>query len=74
MKGTQAMAQRIVNAEENFADTLVAIANITRDEAFKAMRTMLKLKVAKLDAVGGRITVKHGAYLETSAIINAVNY
>jgi predicted TIM-barrel enzyme len=71
--GTKAVATRIVNAEENFVQIIIE-KGFTKDEAFKAMRTMLKLKVAKLDAIIGRITVKHGAYLEASSIRNAVNY
>jgi len=74
MTGTKQVAQRIVNAEENFIETLMEIAGINREDAAKAMATMLKLKVAKLDAVIGRITVKHGAYLEASAIHNAVAF
>jgi type IV pilus biogenesis protein CpaD/CtpE len=71
--GFRAVAQRIVNAENGFVQILME-KGFTRDEAAKAMRTMLKLKVAKMDAVNGRISVKHGAYLESAAIRNAVNY
>lgn len=73
MQGTREMAQRIVNAEENFIQT-IREKGFTRDEAIKAMNTMLKLKVAKLDPIIGRISVKHGAYLESEVIHNAVNY
>ena len=71
--GTRAIAQRIVNAEENFIEARIA-QGFTRQEAIKAMNTMLRLKVAKLDPVIGRIEVKHGAFLEPFAILNAVNY
>lgn len=71
--GTRAIAQRIVNAEENFTQIIME-KGFTRAEAQKAMRTMLKLKVAKLDAVGGKINVVHGAYLESDSLRNAVNY
>ena len=73
IKGTQAIAQRIVNAENAFIETLMN-RGFSRAEAVKAMSTMIKLKVAKLDAVGGVINVKHGAFLEPSAIRNAVEY
>ena len=73
MKGFQDMAQRIVNAENNFVEVIMN-KGFTKPEAEKAMATMLKLKVAKMDAVGGRITVKHGAYLEEDVIRNAVEY
>lgn len=73
MNGTKQVAQRIVNAEQDFVQMIME-KGFTREDAFKAMHTMLKLKVAKLDPIIGRISVKHGAYLEIEAIRNAVNY
>lgn len=73
IKGTRAIAQRIVNAENDFVQ-LIMEKGFTREEANKAMRTMLKLKVAKLDPVGGRISMKHGAFWESDVLRNAVNY
>jgi hypothetical protein len=67
------IAQRIVNAENDFIEVLMAQASISKDDAIKAMRAMLKMKVAKLDAVSGRISVKHGAYLDADVIKNAAN-
>lgn len=68
----KAVAQRIANAEAGFVQTIME-KGFTHEEATKAMRTMLKLKVAKLSIGTGRIAVKHGAFLELSAIRNAVN-
>lgn len=73
LPGTRAIAQRIVNAENVFIE-MIQERGFTRAEAEKAMRTMLKLKVAKLDPISGRINVKHGAFLDPEAIRNAVNY
>ena len=73
MEGTKQIAQRIVNAENNFIDTLMTLGDVSRADATKAMRAMLRLKVAKLDAVSGRINVKHGAYLDREVIQRAVN-
>ena len=73
MEGTRQIAQRMVNAENEFRQIIME-RGFTRDEADKAMRTMLKLKVAKMDAVNGRISVVHGAYLDHQAIRHAVNY
>ena len=70
----KAIAQRMVNAEESFIEILMKFGNISREEAIKAMITMLKLKVAKMDAVNGVISVVHGEFLEPYAIRNAVNY
>jgi hypothetical protein len=74
MEGNKNTAHRIVTAENNFVESLVRIAGCTEEEARKAMRTMLNLKVAKLDAVIGKINVKHGAFLEPDAIRNAIAY
>jgi hypothetical protein len=74
MTGTKAIAQRIVNAEENFAEVLMNIANISKADAFKAMTTLRKLKMVKVDPVGGRMIVKHGSYIEADVIRRAVNF
>lgn len=71
--GFKNVAQRIVNAEERFIAVIKA-KGFSRVEATKAMKTMLKLKVAKLDAVSAEIKVKHGAFLDYDSIKNAVNY
>lgn len=70
--GNKATAQRIETAYANFAETLIRIADITSDEANKVTALYLKNKLAKMDAVIGRISVKHGAFLDRSAILNAV--
>lgn len=72
MEGTKQIAQRIVNAEENFADTVQEITGCTREDAFKALATMRKLKVIKLDAVIGRYIPKHGAFMAAEALRNAI--
>lgn len=72
--GTEQIAQRIVNAEENFTDVLVALGGISKADAWKALATFRKAKAIKMDAVGGRITVKHGAYLAKDVIVRASQY
>lgn len=63
-------------APAHTAETQPPQHNLRREksQAAHAMRVMLKLKVAKLDPVGGTIRVKHGMYLEPHAVENAVNY
>ena len=68
----QDMATRAATAEANFAETLVNIAGITEAEAEKVMALYLKEKIAKIDHVNGRISVKHGVFLEADVIHNAV--
>lgn len=72
MIGNQHTAQRIVNAENNFVETLQRCGEIDKDTAEKVMRFYLYNKLAKLDAVNGTIKVKHGAFLDKQSIVNAV--
>ena len=69
--GTREIAQRMVNAEINFDGILMEIAGISAEEAAKIRTLYLARKWAKMDAVGGRISVKHGAYLDASSILCA---
>lgn len=71
-EGNRNTATRIANAENDFVDYLVNAASISAKEARKVMAFYLKKKFAKLDAVGGRISVKHGAFLDRDVILRAV--
>lgn len=73
IKGTFAIAQRIVNGENAFLEVIES-RGFSRADAEKAMYTMLRLKVAKRDAGNGVIRVKHGAFLDVECIQNAVDY
>ena len=64
------MAQRVLNAREAFAAVLVE-RGLSAEDAERAMRTLLRLKVAKLDVQLGRINVAHGMYLEPDVLRNA---
>lgn len=66
------MATRIVSAETAFTNTVMVATGCDELTAEKVMRLYLKNKLAKLDATIGRITVKHGAYLEDDVLANAV--
>lgn len=66
------IAIRAANAEANFIESLVEIAGITEAEAEKVMALYLKEKIAKIDHNIGRISVKHGVFLEADVIHNAV--
>lgn len=66
------IASRIVNAHCQFVETLQAISGCSAEEARAVPRAYLKHKLAKLDGCIGRISVKHGAYLDKQAIRNAI--
>ena len=66
------MAQRIENARKGFVEVLVE-RGLSAEDAERAMSTMLRLKVAKLDVHLGRINVSHGIYLELDVLRNAAD-
>lgn len=70
--GTKAVAERIVRAHVNFAATLAERGGIGADDAKAVAAWYLKNKCAKLDAVGGVISVKHGRLLDREVIKRAV--
>ena len=70
---SEIIAERMINAERAFADQIVEISGCTAAEARSVTRLYLKAKLAKLDAVSGRISVVHGAYLDPRAIRNAIS-
>lgn len=74
MEGTREIAQRIVNAEENFIETVQTITGCTREEGIKALATMRQFKIIKLDANIGRYRAVHGAYMEADALRTAIAY
>jgi hypothetical protein len=66
------MATRAVNAENSFAASLVEIAGITTEEAFRVLATYRKIKVVKNDYAVSRISVKHGGFLDRDVILRAL--
>ena len=69
----KAIAQRIVNAENNFAETIQNIIECSAEDAHAIRQLYIKNKLAKLDPVIGRISVKHGALLDDSVLRNALS-
>ena len=63
-----------LTAADHFVGVVQEITGCSRDQGFMALNTMLKLKVIKLDVGGGRYRVKHGAFMEASALRAAINY
>ncbi|HHV7525906.1 TPA: hypothetical protein ACUNF5_007524 [Burkholderia orbicola] len=63
-----------MNAENDFVETVQAITGCSRDEGEKALITMRKLRVIKLDVGIGRYTAKHGVFMEIDALRAAIAY
>lgn len=70
----RAIAKRIVAAENDFLETLQSFGDIPRSDAIKVLSVYRKLKLVKIDPVGGRLTVKHGSFLDRDVINNAISY
>lgn len=66
------IAQRMVNAENNFLANVQAISGCTHAEAVKVLAVYRKVKVLKHDYVSGVISVKHGGFWNVSTIRNAI--
>jgi hypothetical protein len=72
MKGTKQIAIRIANAEKDFLESIMNISKCTHDESLKVLAVYRKLKIIKTDPVIGRISVKHGVFLGSDIIQNAI--
>lgn len=71
-KSYEALAGGTDRAHAGFVQALIDIAGISENEAVAVKNLYLKNKLAKSDAIMGRITVKHGAYLDREVILRAV--
>ncbi len=67
------MFQRIENAHQAFIEVLQNAGGISRADAVKVKDFYLKHRLAKTDTGIGRISVKHGAYLDADVIRRAVD-
>lgn len=70
--GCKAVAYRMHNAEENFISVVID-RGFTRSEAIKVLAVYRKLKVVKMDAVSGVISVNHGALLDAAVLHRAIS-
>jgi hypothetical protein len=71
--GLRDMAQRIVQAEEDFIEVLMKQGGISKPEAEKVYEYYRKNKLIKRDAILGRISVKHGQFLDRDVILRALS-
>jgi len=70
-KGFEAVAQRIVNAENKFIETAMEQAGLTRPEAEKALAAFKAAKAIKIDPVGGQYSLTDGRFGERDVIRRA---
>jgi hypothetical protein len=67
------IAERMVSAEKSFCELVIDRIGCTKEEAEKVLSVYLKEKIAKMDAVNGKITLKHGIFWENDILKNAIN-
>jgi len=70
--GFKDIAQRIDNAMVGFVESIERLGGLNADDAQVVANFYLKSKLAKMDAVIGRISVKHGAYLDKPILVKAL--
>ena len=66
------IAQRILNAEDTFAESVMRITGCDVGTAHQVTALYLQEKIATMDAGIGRIRVKHGAFLEQDVLHRAI--
>ncbi len=69
--GTEAVAQRQVNAVNRFIDSAVEQFGVTREQASSAWNSLLKEKLVSVDSVGGQYKLKTGAVWDKDVILRA---
>ncbi len=67
--GTRDIGHRLARGEMAFEETLREIAKVTEDEASKMRVWMTKKKLVTRDFCSGRISVRHGAYLDEDVLL-----
>jgi len=71
-QGFKDIAERMNNAMIGFVESIARFGEINADDAKVVANFYMKNKLAKMDAVGGRISVKHGAYYDKDIIVKAL--
>ncbi len=72
MSPVQAAMQRLANAEDHFAEQVQARIQCTRADGLRVLEVYLKERVVKLDLVGGRFGVVHGAFWDAPVLRRAL--
>jgi hypothetical protein len=68
----KSVAQRLVNAEDNFIQATMEQFGYTQGQAEKILAVYRKHKILKLDAAIGRYQLKHGAFWDRLPMENAL--
>jgi len=72
MQACKNIAQRSVNAENRFIDSVMEQFNFTKDEAEKILSVYKKHKLVKIDYVMGQCILKDGRFWDKYPMENAL--
>jgi hypothetical protein len=67
------IATRMQNAYDGLVTNLVELGGINDVEAGMVADLYIRKRLVRLDMVGGRYNVKHGAYFDRAVILNALD-
>ena len=67
------IAQRIINAENKFIDSVVEQFGKTEDEAKIILEVFKREKIVKIDPIGGRFTLTDGIYWDGVVMNNVLS-
>lgn len=70
-EGLRNVARRLDNADENMIETIMERGSLDRPQAEAAFAELKRARALKRDAVGGRWSVKHGAFMEPDVLRRA---
>lgn len=69
----QGIAQRTVNAENSFVQSVMEQFGKTENEAQQVLTVFKQCKAVKIDAVTGQFALTHGAFWDIEVINNALS-
>lgn len=69
--GAWTLAQRQENSKDRFVSAVGEQFGMSAEDASKALRTLLKLKLIKLDAVTGQFNLKDGRVWDAEVLKRA---
>lgn len=72
MEGTKQVAERIVTAEERFADWVVESIGCARRDAFKVLAVYRKARAVKVDPITGQFSLTHGGFADADVLRRAL--
>jgi hypothetical protein len=67
------LAIRYQNAETSFINDVMEQFNFTEKEATKILQVYKKVKAVKIDPLGGRAILSHGAFWDKEVMQRALN-